>query len=523
MKNKFVLTFLGTIAFTFLSCSLDLEPNEVTPENFFNTAEETNAGVLHIYQALNFRDYVRSYYNIPIVGADICAGNPIETIPELVSLDTFTVGGGDVSLLLFFRTSYVGINRANTIIERTVEADYDPDLRDQYRGEALFMRAWHHFHLVRVFGEVPLRLASIQGTADIQSSRRTAIDVIYDSIIEDLTQAAALLPILRIGGRADRVAAQALLSKVYLTLASAGATGSPGYDFVVEDGNVDRYYQLASQFSSEVVFNQSAYQFDEDLLQIFNVATRADVEGLEHIFYPSLDISGAQETRFPERLAAKTGVFFWPRPPAFGFPANTFCNQNLFAPDGREITSGFGVYISEPSFLETFDPNDRRRTELIIDELVDANGNTIWEPGEFVEPVQGFLEGDLPFSAKYLSDCVGSQFTNTRPLMLRFTDILLVYAEAQGPTSAGYEAINRVRNRAGLENLDPGLSVQDFRDAVVQERAWELAYEGQRFYDLRRTNSVEEAFTELGQQANLGNPSNFYFYPIPDIETILNP
>lgn len=502
------------------SCSLDLEPNEVTPETFFNTADEANAGVLSIYQALNFRDYTRSFYNIPIVGAEICAGNPNETVPELVSLDTFTAGGDDVSLLLFFRTSYVGINRANTIIERTVDVDYDPALRDQYRGEALFMRAWHHFHLVRIFGEVPLRLNSIQGTNDIESATRTPIGQIYDSVIDDLIQAIDLLPILRIGGRADKVAAQSLLSKVYLTLASSGATGSPGYEFV---SNTDNLYQLASQFSEQVVFGQTDYQFDEDLQQIFNVATRADVEGLEHIFYPSFDISGASETRFPERLAAKTGVFFWPRPPALGFGANTFCNQGLFTTDGRSVTSGFGVYISETSFLDTFDPNDRRRTELIIDELVDTNGNTVWEPNMFLEGQLGFLEGDRPFSAKYLSDCVGAQFTNTRPLMLRFTDILLVYAEAQGPTATGYEAINRVRDRAGLAPLTPGLSVQQFREAVIQERAWELAYEGQRFYDLRRTNSVEEAFTALGQEANLGNPSTFYFYPLPDIELILNP
>ncbi|MEM8896128.1 MAG: RagB/SusD family nutrient uptake outer membrane protein, partial [Bacteroidota bacterium] len=116
-----------------------------------------------------------------------------------------------------------------------------------------------------------------------------------------------------------------------------------------------------------------------------------------------------------------------------------------------------------------------------------------------------------------------AEFTQSRPMILRFSDILLVYAEAQGPTAEGYAAVNRIRTRAGLPDLPSGLSISEFRTAVVQERAWELAFEGKRFYDLRRTNSIESAFANAGQSNLLVVSENLYTYPIPDLEIILNP
>lgn len=63
-------------------------------------------------------------------------------------------------------------------------------------------------------------------------------------------------------------------------------------------------------------------------------------------------------------------------------------------------------------------------------------------------------------------------------MILRFTDVLLIYAEGQGLTAAGYEAVNQVRQRAGLEDLTPRPATAAFRKAIIQERSWELAFEG---------------------------------------------
>ena len=157
-----------------------------------------------------------------------------------------------------------------------------------------------------------------------------------------------------------------------------------------------------------------------------------------------------------------------------------------------------------------FEPLDERRSLLVIDQLFNADGDEVWTPagGE-----------SRPFSRKYIDPNFIGDKTSTHPYLLRFTDVLLIYAEAQGATTAGYEAINRVRTRAGLPALRTGLSNTVFRERVIQERSYELAFEGHRLYDLRRTNSVVSV---LEGQYGKTVTSHPYFYPIPAIEKELN-
>ena len=81
--------------------------------------------------------------------------------------------------------------------------------------------------------------------------------------------------------------------------------------------------------------------------------------------------------------------------------------------------------------------------------------------------------------------------------------MLLNYAEAlnelnQGPDPEGnaYEAVRRVRERAGLPGLPEGLDYSAFKERIVQERKVELAFEGHRFWDLRRWRMAEEVLND---------------------------
>ena len=105
-----------------------------------------------------------------------------------------------------------------------------------------------------------------------------------------------------------------------------------------------------------------------------------------------------------------------------------------------------------------------------------------------------------------------------KPFLIRYSDIALVYAEAVGPTTEGYAQVNYIRERAGLGPLNPGLDLQAFREAVWQERSWELAFEGNRLYDLRRYNRL----TTVVEEAAGLTPEQAAFYPIPDVEVDLN-
>jgi hypothetical protein len=169
------------------------------------------------------------------------------------------------------------------------------------------------------------------------------------------------------------------------------------------------------------------------------------------------------------------------------------------------------VFQTTTEFYNSFAETDRRRTDLIVTTVYNSGGTAV-----------GSLGGKIkaPFSRKYVDPQFVGQKSSTKPYLIRFSEVALIFAEAAGPTTDAYFWVNKIRTRAGLGDLDPGLSEAGFRDAVVQERAWELAFEGQRLYDLRRRalvvekdpNAIAAGITE--EQAA--------FYPIPQMEIDLN-
>lgn len=101
---------------------------------------------------------------------------------------------------------------------------------------------------------------------------------------------------------------------------------------------------------------------------------------------------------------------------------------------------------------------------------------------------------------------------------LRLADVILLYAEAlneNGKTSDAIVELDKIRARAGLEGTTAS-SQADVRQAIQDERRLELAFEGQRWFDLVRTGTVD---AEMGQSIN----SNYYVFPIPDSEVISAP
>lgn len=117
-------------------------------------------------------------------------------------------------------------------------------------------------------------------------------------------------------------------------------------------------------------------------------------------------------------------------------------------------------------------------------------------------------------------------------MIIRYAEVLLVYAEAQamssGPDASAYNAINRVRARAGLADLTPGLSASNFANEVIKERAWEFAGNEpcSRWFDMVRTETVESATAkrDASEIPLVNNPTkDHYFAPIPQGDKILNP
>ena len=484
MKN--CLIYICIILSVILVGCTDLEEYPYgfySDKNFYQNPEEAEIALLYAYQAFNFNEYRRGYFDVTDLPTEIMDLKSGELQNGRTELDSWNVSSLTEGLNNIFKYSYIGINRANAVIENLQDIIFDETEKNQLIGEALFLRSWHTFMLVRLFGEIPLRTKMVSEVTDVEIGL-SGIEEIYNRLIIDLEDAEDKMQIRRALGRADKVAAQSLLSKVYLTIASSAATGVPRYDWVI---NTDSMYSKAAEWAGKVINDQSEYGLDTDISNIYNVD---EWNGPEHIFLLASDRS------IPTGTAGVMDMFL----PNNGYHPFYFENS-----DGSFSRSDYGweVYRTNPDYFETFPPNDKRASQLYTNKIYDEFGAEITWSGWII-------------CRKYTDSDPDSEWNrnSTRPFFLRFSDIALVYAEAEGPTAEGYAMVDTIRSRAGLPDLTPGLSVEEFRSAVFDERCWELNFEGHRLFELRRTHKVVE---------KLGNVDYAYFYPLPQEEVDLNP
>ncbi|HYG37516.1 MAG TPA: RagB/SusD family nutrient uptake outer membrane protein [Cytophagales bacterium] len=480
-----------------LSSCADLEekPHGITNTiSFYKTEADANAALIYAYSVLpEVGYYSRMYYvvtelpteNLTMKG-DAGIGN--------TELDQLRMTSTNTDIGNIWGYMYNAILRANAVIANVPQiAVMSEASRNQVIGEGYFLRGLHYFNLVRMFGEVPVRTEPLTNVDQIPKAKST-IKEVYDLIISDLQKAEELMSAEEnLEGRANKIAAQALLSKVYLHLASSGESASPGYDFVTSP---EEMYTNAKTYSGKVVNEQSVFGFTESLREIWDIEKyKVPSAVTEHIFDAAVDRNGAAEGNY-----SKLPNMFLP---AIGF--------NMILDDGINIGQGWNHFQTEPAIYNFYADNDKRKTELIVSSVKDDKG---------VERTLNINDWSRPFSRKYIDPKRIGDASSANSPVIRYSDILLVYAEANGPTPEGYAAINRIRNRAGIGDLTTGLSVPDFRQAVVEERARELAFEGHRLFDLRRTNSVEKILVDkYGKTITSGG----YFFLIPQKELDTNP
>ena len=489
-----------TLLALMLSCSdMEEEPyGLINSATFYKTPQDAESAIVYCYAILpEVGYYSRGYYIVTELPTENLTqkGDAGSSNFELDELRT-TPTNADLDNIWTY--IYRGISRANGVIAHVPQIEMNETTRDQITGEAYFLRALHYFNLVRLFGEVPVRLQTIDNPAQIPVAK-SSIQEVYELIISDLKQAEQLIAAERISeGRANKVAAQALLAKVYLHLASSKDSGSPGYDFVTTAGDL---YTQAAVYSSKVIDEQSAFDFSEKLVDIWNTEIYKTAAVSEHIFDAAVDRSGDREGSF-----SKLPNMFLPadRPMEIRYnpsdPGSSLIN----------IGQGWSHFRTESNIYNNYDDNDKRKTDLIV--------SSYWNAG--TEYFLDINSSSRPFTRKFIDPLRIGDASSCNSPILRYSDILLVYAEAVGPTPEGYAAVHKIRERAGLGELPPDLSVQAFRDAVLEERSLELAFEGDRLFDLRRTNSMEDILVnKYGKTITSGA----YFFPIPQREIDTNP
>ncbi|MDR2916224.1 MAG: RagB/SusD family nutrient uptake outer membrane protein [Tannerella sp.] len=448
MKTANIITNLAKWCLLFLfpiSC-VDLQenpPSELSPTNYYSSEDELNAALTGIarglYSGWSGFDY----------GIDLILGSGAEDISSKASVyinfDYLTPTDVETPVRDFWTKGYQTISNANAFIANMGNAkDVRKETFDKMEGQARFFRALAYFYLVRFFG--PIQVTTYETQFDIANIVQSSVEEVYTkAIIPDLLIAEEKLPLsFPEKGRPTRGAAKALLAKVYLTMA-----GWPV-------NKPQEYYSLAMEKTSEIIDeNEYGYELEENFADLWTQKNKLTSPEFIFTFYGSIAEGGAAGSHMG------LAVRYW-----------------------GNGEGGWSDYFSETRFYDVFPDGPRK----------DATFTSIFADGTT------FLEaGTQPHIAKYRDggNRVGNSDEGFRPL-LRYADVLLIYAEAanyvnNGPTTKALDALNAVRKRAGLDEYPTGMSQQEFDKAVIEERAWEFACEGDRWHDLVRREMVVEA------------------------------
>ena len=493
MKNT-ILSISLLLAMLLFSCKLDETPyGFYSSNNFYKTEVDAESALMYAYNALTFLEYSRGIFYIGDIPTETMSPKSDEA-GDVYKLENWIAGAETEQLVYYFKYCYITINRANAVIDNVKNSKLSEVVKNKVMGEAYFLRAWNYFNLVRVFGLVPIHTESVVSLSQTTPPMAKDLDVVYNLIISDLRKADDMLQVNKAYGRADKVAAQSVLAKAYLTIASSKENNVAKYSEMNRDVQV--MYDSAAYYSRKVVFDYNDnYSFDTNLLDIYDVEKPT---GPEHIFIMATDRSGSQEGNY-----SKLPLMFLPSNNSVPFYIK-YGNGSLVKANGN----GWGVFLCNDDFVENqFSATDLRRTELIHRSIYDASGAAI-VPNQ----IKGY------FTSKYVDPDFIGEHTSARPYLIRYSDIALVFAEAVGPQE-GLAIVNKIRTRANATLLPTGMNMKDFRQSVIKERSLELAFEGNRLFDLRRTATV----TKVDVNASGLSEMDAAFYPIPQREIDLNP
>jgi len=479
MKKLFLIAFIISLISTSCIPNLDLSPLASQSVNtYYNTAEDANASIIALYGQLRamYRDEVIVTPNI--VSAD--DGIPFPTgNANRIALWNYDITPENTFVGQIWSNAFTAIQRSNIAISRIPGTSATEGVKNAYIGEAKFLRALHYFTLVRFFGGVPLVTSETTTLENIEVPRASAEEV-YEQIQNDLLEAISFLPAAYTGanvGRATSGAAKGLLGKVFLTRAGS-SQNSP-------------YWKMAADILYEVISSKS-YELWDDYNDVFALQNRGGKESLFEVMYLT-DVAG-----------------------------NNFSTG--YAPRGAPIVPGSGSGILRPSkyLFDLYPENDLRKEVTFLTEYIHpTTGETIILSIDDPDPARAISFWKLADLTNATSGGSAKSFP-----ILRYSDILLMYAEAlnetSGPVTEAYDALNSVRIRAGLEPLT-GLTKEAFREAVWLERRLELCFEGHRWFDLVRTgNLVSAVLNETSFSRNPRIDAHHALYPIPQREMDAN-
>lgn len=492
--KKLIYLTLIPVGIGFSGCEKFLEENPksfLSPTNFYKTPTDAYSALVGAYDGLGSGAstyYARSIAYLTWFPSD-------EALPPLLAaqrnLDDFSYGADHVDVGNFWNHVYDAIGRANIVLDKVPGIDMNNSLKEQYLAEAKFLRGLHYFNLVRIYGKVPIVTKPITVIDDAIIEQQTVAKV-YEQIISDLEAAVAVLPTTNPNGRATKGAALGILSKVFLTRASSEAGQS---------GDYAKCAELAKQ-----VIDLGVYQLLPDYQKV--------IGGENEFSKESIFEWQADRTLTSVGEQSIYGQFTLPR------------NIVGYVPEAG--VSGESNIVAEIPFFNKFNDLDYRKESTFITSGKNAQGQTLtWEQFTYPYPAPAWK-----FVNKKATTRNAYAF-GANVIILRLADVYLMRAEAlneiNGPTTEAYAMVNAIRARARAGNgvtstgfpADlTGLTKDQLREAILEERAIELAFEGHRWFDLVRTKRLVSTIKEINPTYPVSDKHNLH--PIPVNEMRLN-
>ncbi len=440
---------------------VDKEPiSNPSRANFYQSQEDFETAIAGAYDALQLTGTVsNNYWMLFEMRGDNTDQGPDQTglAQKIALLNRFQETTTNELLQQSWIDTYDGIERCNVILGQ-IDNLPDGDTKEQIRGEALFLRSLFYYHAAIAWGSITLKTEATQGPDDAANTttQTDGPEAVYEQIAGDLETAQGLLP--------AEYDAESNVGK-----ATSGAANTLLGKVYLTMGN-----QGEAQTALQRVIDSGVYSLVPSYGDLWGPANENNAESIFEVQYTTTSGEGSPFT-------------------------------NTFSPSA-DLQTGEGLAENRPtpSMEAAYLDKDGPRFRASMDtSYVDAEGQT--------QSARHII--------KYESDPFANFEAENNWIMLRYADVLLMMAEALGPSPRAWDLIDRVRDRS---LPDPQFDVDrsgNFFEQLLRERRVELAFENHRWPDLKRFEQYIDGVAEDRVDGELADASGFnLLYPIPQRE-----
>ena len=492
------------------SCSfLDVEPQVICADTFYNTEKEVQYGLAGVYGVMSNEALYGNYYSLMYSNIDdLCYFNRDQG-SNLLQFQRHTAGTSQIYDM--WVELYQGVRNANAFMEAVVKTSFDPD--GVYYNEARFLRAYYHFLLAQAWGDVPVRKEAVTTHDAVMIAVTPQYDVLtwvageMEACVELASESLENTP-----SRIAKTTVQGILARVYLFMAGESVTGGDKQEFltkamnhadaVIKSGKHQLNPDYAKIFKN-MIMDQYDTEYHESMWEVDFFGDRSsaenwtngrigDVIGLQSTGSTGFDTWNCNYSYGQYDGSLKLWDLYWrtdrtedenelptvtDKRQEWNMPPYNYAGNDKQPPYGSGLTSGKSVISID-------------KTPYVYDN-VSTNQNPLAAPairncGKYRREVE--YEGHK--SAKLL-------YTTINYPILRYSDVLLMYAEASnelsGVSQDAYDCVKAVRDRAGIKTNEMATyDKNSFRELIRNERGRELCFESLRRYDLVRWGILVE-------------------------------